>query len=90
MLGNGRVVTIPKEQLALYKCDSCKNEVFKIVSGVTFVYDRLAPKGKGMQPQTATLYQCMSCDGYLRMLPDGSYTVIHPEKPGEEWTRGPG
>lgn len=83
MLGNGRM-TIPREQLAVYKCTSCGNEVFRTVNAVTFYYDKLNPRGKGMAPQAATLYQCAGCKGYLKPKQDGGYEVIHPNEADEE------
>lgn len=88
MLGNGRQVSIHPSQIGVYSCPECKDAVFKPISCVQFVYDKLKPSE--MKPAPCTLYQCLGCEGYLQQKPDKSYVVVHrqsPPLPGDEWKK---
>ncbi len=91
MVGNGAAGkpsgAIPREQIGTFKC-SCGDQVFRVVSGVQFLYDKLAPKN--MKPASVTLYQCIKCEGYLRQTKDGLYEIVHVAADGDEWKLGGG
>lgn len=90
MLTNGKQrIEIPREQVGVYRCPVCKDQVFRVISGFQFAYDKLNPKG-GMQPIPVTLYQCLGCEGFLKSHTDGTYSVVTRQTPpveGDEWKK---
>lgn len=88
-MNNGRP-GIPPAQVAAYKCRTCGDNVFRPIQCLQFFYDRLKPED--MKPMQVTMYQCLSCDGYLMRDKTGMFVTVHREetpRDGDEWKTPP-